>query len=118
MAKRYQIWNKRDNIITPIGKVFTAEQWKERHPIAKTLDIIIGGGTINGSVCMEYTSTVDMYKKMGCDFTNCTTKQDYLDAIEAFEDKQNEPQEFIDNEQRIADALEDLIVLNMPDMEE
>lgn len=118
MAKRYQIWNRTDNIITPIGEVLTPEQWIERYPMARTLDIIIGGGTINGTVCMEYTSTVDMYEKMGCDFTDCETKQDHLDAIEAFEDKKNEPQEFVDNEQRIADALEDLIVLNMPDVEE
>ena len=118
-AKRYQIWNKTDNIITPIGEVLTPEQWKARYPMAKTLDIIIGGGTINGSVCMEYTSTIDMYEKMGCDFTGCETKQDHLDAIEAFEDAKNQPQDFyIDNEQRIADALEDLVVLNMPDVDE
>lgn len=116
-AKRYQIWNKTDNIITPIGEVLSPEQWIERYPMARVLDIIIGGGAINGSVCMEYTSTVDMYEKMGCDFTGCKSKQDYLDAIEAFENAQNQSVEIISDEQRIADALEDLVVLNMPDAE-
>ena len=116
-AKRYQIWNKTDNIITPIGEVLTPEQWKERYPMSRVLDIIIGGGAINGSVCMEYTSTVDMYEKMGCDFSKCKTQQEHLDAIEAFEDAQNQPVEIISDEQRIADALEDLVVLNMPDAE-
>ena len=116
MAKKYQIWNKTDNVITPIGEVLSPEQWIERFPMAKTLDIVIGGGTINGSVCMEYTSMIDMYTKMGVDFSNCETKQDCLDAIEAFEDAPPTP--MVNDEQRIADALEDLVVLNMPDVEE
>lgn len=116
--KRYQIWNKTDDIITPIGEVLTPEQWINRYPMARIVDIIIGGGTINGSVCMEYTQTVDMYEKMGCDFTGCETKQDYLDAIEAFEDARASEVAPTSDEQRIADALEDLVVLNMPDTEE
>lgn len=115
--KKYQIWNKTDDIITPIGEVLSAEQWMNRYPMARTLDIIIGGGTINGSVCMEYTQTVDMYEKMGCDFSECESQQDYLDAIEAFENDMNDGI-VVDNQQRIADALEDLVVLNMPDMDE
>lgn len=117
MSSRYAIWNKTDNVITPIGEVLSPAQWIERYPMASTLDIVVGGGTINGAYCMEYTSFVDMYEKMGCDFSECTTQQDYLDAIEAFEDSQNEPGG-VSDETRIADALEDLVVLNMPDEEE
>ena len=116
MAKKYQVWNKTDNVITPIGEVLTPEQWIERFPMARTLDIVIGGGTINGSVCMEYTSMIDMYTKMGVDFSGCVTQQDYLDAIEAYEDTPPEP--MTSDETRIADALEDLVVLNMPDADE
>lgn len=115
MSRRYQIWNKQDNIITPIGEVLTPEQWIERYPMASVVDIVIGGGTINGACCMEYTSFVDLYEKV-CDFSECTTKQDYLDVIEAFEDSQQENQG-VDTQVRIADALEDLIVLNMPNEE-
>lgn len=114
---RYQIWNKKDKIITPVGEILTAEQWIDRYPMAAELDIIIGGGAINGSVCMEYTTTIDMYRSMGCDFTGCVSKQDHLDAIEAFEDERNKPKEdYVSDETRIADALEDLVVLNLPDV--
>ena len=115
--KKYQVWNKTDNVITPSGEVFTPEQWLERYPMGRILDLVIGGGTINGSVCMEYTSFVDTYEKMGCDFSGCVTQQDYLDAIEAFEN-QPVPDPGVPDETRIADALEDLVVLNMPDVEE
>ena len=115
--KKYQVWNKTDNIITPIGEVLTPEQWLERYPMGRILDLVIGGGTINGACCMEYTSFVDIYEKMGCDFSGCVTQQDYLDAIEAFED-QPVPEPEVSDETRIADALEDLVVLNMPDVEE
>lgn len=120
MAKKYQIWNKTDKIITPIGEILTPEQWIERYPMAAILDIIIGGGTINGTVCMEYTQTIDMYASMGVDFSGCETQQDHLDAIEAWENEQAalaaEPG--ISDQTRIADALQDLVILNMPDMED
>lgn len=114
---RYQIWNKEDEVITPIGEVLSPEQWLARYPIGRKLDLIIGGTAINGSVCMEYTSTIEMYRSMGCDFTGCITQQDHLDAIEAFEDAQNAPSTATPDQTRIADALEDLVVLNMPDEE-
>lgn len=114
---RYQIWDKQSDVITPIGEVLTPAQWLERYPMGNRLDLIIGGTAINGSVCMEYSSTVEMYRSMGCDFTGCITKQDHLDAIEAFEDEMNKPSDDIPDQTRIADALEDLVVLNMPDEE-
>lgn len=114
---RYQIWDKVSDVITPIGEVLTPQQWLERYPMGNRLDLIIGGTAINGSVCMEYTSTVELYRSMGCDFTGCITQQDHLDAIEAFEDAQNAPDDSISDQTRIADALEDLVVLQMPDEE-
>ena len=114
---RYQIWNKTDEVITPIGEVLSPEQWLERYPMGRKLDLIIGGTAINGSVCMEYSSTIEMYRSMGCDFTGCITKQDHLNAIEAFEDEMNKPSNTTPDQTRIADALEDLVVLNMPDEE-
>lgn len=114
---RYQIWNKTDRVITPIGEVLTPEQWIERYPIADILDTVCSGGAVNGGFFAEYTSFKDMYEKMGCDFSQCVTQQDCLDAIEAFEDEMNAPVEVITDQTRIADALEDLVVLNMPDVE-
>ena len=114
---RYAIWDKHSNVITPIGEVLTPAQWIERYPMAEILDIVVGGGAINGAYCMEYTSFKELYEKQGCDFSECTTKQDCLDAIEAFEDAMNAPSETVSDQTRIAEALEDLVVLNMPDVE-
>lgn len=116
--KRYQIWDKKSNVITPIGEVLTPEQWVQRYPMAGVdgIKLIIGGGTINGSVCMEYTQTVDTYEKMGCDFSECTTEQEVLDAIEAFEDEMNTPDEsYVSTDERIAAALEAQVMMDMPD---
>lgn len=119
MAKRYQIWDKVSNVIVPTGQVFTPEQWKEQYPVANTdIDIVIAGGSINGAFFGIYPAMVQMYEEAGCDFSECETKQDYLDAIEAFENEQNQPKDIINDNTRIADALEDLVVLNMPDVEE
>ena len=88
---RYAIWNKQDQILTPIGEVLSAEQWKERYPIAnlENITIVCGGGEINGSFFGTLGQMKEMYGKMGCDFTSCESEQDYLDAIELFEDKKN-----------------------------
>ena len=114
---RYVIWDKVSNVITPIGEVLTPAQWIERYPMGNVVDLVVGGGVINGAFCMEYTSFKDMYEEMGCDFSECVTQQDCLDAIEEFEYEMNHQDPTISDQTRIADALEDLVVLNMPDVE-
>lgn len=112
--KRYVIWDEKSKVITPNGAVFTAEQWLDMYPMAKEDDIylVLSGGKINGAICNEYTMFVDLYEQQGCDFSDCTTMQDHLDAIEAFEDSRNqEASDYISDETRTADALEDLVVL-------
>ena len=32
--KRYAIWNKQDQVITPVGEVLSAAQWIARYPVA------------------------------------------------------------------------------------
>lgn len=118
---RYQIWDKTSNIITPVGEVLTPEQWIARYPMTGLdgIKTIIGGGVINGSVCIEFTGYVERYEKMGCDFSACTTDQEILEAIEAFEDSLNmrvvseEPTA----EERIAAALEAQVMMSLPDEE-
>lgn len=116
---RYQIWNKTSNIITPIGEVLLPEQWIARHPMCgvEGIKTVIGGGVVNGSVCMEFTGMVEAYTKRGCDFSACTTDQEYLDVIEAFEDAQATSTE-VSTDERIASALEAQVMLAMPDVEE
>ena len=88
---RYAIWNKKDKIITPVGEVITAEQWIAKYPVAglDNITIVCGGGEINGSFFGTLGSMVEQYEREGCDFSACTTDQEKLDAIEAFEDKIN-----------------------------
>ena len=87
MAK-YAIWDKKSPILTPIGEVLTAEQWIGRYPIAgvDTITVICAAGEINGGFFGTLGQMVDMYTKQGCDFSACTTAQEKLDAIEAFDD--------------------------------
>ena len=87
--KKYAIWNKQDPILTPVGEVLTAEQWIARYPIAglASITVVCADGEINGAFFGTLGQMVDMYTKMGCDFSECTTAEDKLAAIEAFEDR-------------------------------
>ena len=110
---RYVIWNKVDKIITPIGEVLEPAQWITRRPVAGILPTVILGSAINGGFFAVYADMVDNYRKIGCDFSACTTEQEHLDAIEAFEDAMNAKAvaQSISDATRTADALEDLVLL-------
>lgn len=115
---RYAIWDKTSNIYTLVGEELTADQWMTRYPWAKNpkIKMIIGGGNINGTVAMEFDSTVEHYKKMGAAITDDMTDADILAAIEDFEDNppvSNEPSV----EERTAAALEFIALSSMPDEE-
>ncbi|MBP3577713.1 MAG: hypothetical protein J6K15_06350 [Lachnospiraceae bacterium] len=121
MKKRYVIWDEKSDIYTPKGKRWTPKQWLERYPIARleTEYLVISGSAYNGGFCMVYSDMVDVYEKAGCDFTGCVEMQDFLDAIEAFEDARNaEAANTVSTEERIAAALELQCLQNMPDVEE
>lgn len=107
---RYAIWNKTDNVFTPNGKKFTAEQWIEKYPIAEleSVKVVCAGGAINGGFFGVLEDMVTMYTKAGCDFSACDTDQDFLDAIEAFEDARNTPSTEATAEERTATALESI----------
>jgi len=88
---RYAIWNKQDQILTPIGEVLSAEQWIKRYPIAglESITVVCAGGEINGAFFGTLGQMVEMYEKEGCDFSACLTSEEKLAKIEAFEDKRN-----------------------------
>ena len=116
---RYAVWNKVSNVVTPSGAIFTPEQWIEKYPIAELVDTVCGGGVVNGAYFGIYEDMVTNYASQGCDYTGCETQQDYLDAIEAFEDARNaESQNYIPTEERIAAALEAQTMMQMDDVEE
>ena len=116
---RYAIWNKEDNVYTPSGEKFTAVQWIERYPIAEVpnVKIVCGGGDLNGEFFGILSEMVAVYTKAGCDFSACVEDQDYLDAIEAFEDAMNAPSTEATTDERIAAALEAQVMMAMPDEE-
>ena len=106
--KRYAIWNKQDPILTPIGEILTAEQWIDRYPIAgiETITVVCGAGEINGAFFGTLGQMVQMCEAEGADFSSCTTAEETLEAIEAFEDARNAPSNVPTPEERQAAALE------------
>ena len=89
--KRYAIWDKVSPIITPVGEVLTADQWKARYPVAAldSVTVICSAGEINGGIFDTLGSLVQRYENEGCDFSACTTAQEKVEAIEAFEDERS-----------------------------
>lgn len=108
---RYKIYDNVSNVITPIGEELTAEQWLNRYPWAKHAKMIVGGGVINGACALVFDDYVAMAVKRGCDISACTTDEEILAAIEDFEDNPPIVEAPISDETRIADALEDMVVL-------
>ena len=88
--KRYAIWNKKDNIITPIGEVLTAEQWICRYPVAglESVTVICSAGEVNGALFATLDTLVGQYESKGCDFSQCNTPEEKLQAIEDFDEAQ------------------------------
>ena len=118
MLKRYAIWNKTDSIITPIGEVLSAEQWKERYPIAAldSITVVCAAGEINGAFFGTLGQMVQMYEAQGADFSEATTDVEKLEVIEVFEEKMQTPAYpgMSTPEERIAAALEYNNLLNSP----
>lgn len=106
--KRYAIWDKKSPIITPIGEVLTAEQWIDRYPVASldSITVVCAAGEVNGAFFGTLGQMVQMYEAQGADFSACTTAEEKLAVIEAFEDAMNAPDDTASAEERIAAALE------------
>lgn len=120
MAKRYAIWDKKTNIITPVFEILTPEQWIERYPAAgiDSFTVVCSAGDVNGGYFGILSQMVHMYEAMGCDFSICNTDEEKLEAIEAFEDKKNTPSNEPSAEERIAAALEYQNLISMEDTQE
>ena len=108
MPKRYAIWDKQSPIITPIGEVLTPEKWVERYPVAgvPSITVVCAAGEINGAFFGTLGQMVQMYTAQGADFSACTTDEEKLEVIEAFEDAMNAPSTEPTAEERQAAALE------------
>lgn len=115
--KRYAIWDKTSSIITPIGEVLSAEQWKTRYPVAAldSITVVCAAGEINGGFFGTLGQMKQMYEAQGCDFSACTTNEEILQAIEDFEDAMNAPSDEPTTDERIAAALEYQVMASLPD---
>ncbi len=129
--KRYAIWNKKDPIITPVGEVLTPEQWISRYPVAGVDSVVVvcAYGEVNGAFFNTLAQMVMMYEREGADFSACTTDEEKLAVIEAFDDareaaeaeaaaeaKANEEMQ-ADSLASIAASLEYQNMLTLPDTE-
>lgn len=106
--KRYAIWDKVSPIITPVGEVLTPEQWISRYPVAgvASITVVCAAGEINGGFFGTLGQMVQMYEAQGADFSACTTAEEKLEVIEAFEDAQNTPDpNVVSNEELTATSL-------------
>lgn len=112
---RYAIWDKVTPIITPIGEVLTPEEWIARYPVAglESITVVCSAGEINGGFFGTLGQMREMYESMGLDFSSCTTNEDILTTIEAFEDAKNNAEPEPSAEERIAAAMEYQNLLSM-----
>ena len=110
---RYKIWDKIEDIYTlgrdsATGKMqWTAQEYIDyKAPWAANpnIKIIVGGGAVNGTMFLEFESTKEFYEQQGCDFSTCTTDEEILAAMEAWDNRVPEP--VITAEDRQAAALE------------
>ena len=69
--------------------MFSAEQWIEKYPIAAldTITVVLAAGEINGALFATLGQMVERAQADGCDFSTCTTDEEKLLVIEAFEDE-------------------------------
>lgn len=105
---KYKIWNKKEKIITPVGEVLTPEQWIDRYPVAGVEGIVVvcAAGEINGGFFGTLGQMKQMREQMGADFSNCTSDEEILEAIEAFDDDLNSQNEqSVSNEELTATSL-------------
>lgn len=110
--KRYAIWNKKDNVLTPSGEIFTAEQWIEKNPIAglDNITIICSSGELNGAFFGTLGTMVEIRTGLGADFSACKTDEEKLAVIEAFDEAREQAQKeasanAVSNEELTATSL-------------
>lgn len=87
--KKYAIWNKKDDILTPVGEVLSSEQWIERYPIAgiDSITVVCGAGEINGAFFGTLGEMTRIAEAQGADFSGCNTPEEKLAVIEALEEQ-------------------------------
>lgn len=117
MNNKYAIWNKTDNIYTPVGEELTAAQWLDRYGWLRPASSVpvVAAGLINGAFCGELSMMKQQAEQMGATFEDGLSNEELLDAIAAFEDELNTPSTDPTTDERIAAALEYQVMASLPD---
>lgn len=123
MSKRYNIWDKVSQVITPSGELFTAEQWMTRYPVARlnNIDVLCANGEINGAFFGTLGQLKTNCEHQGAVFDESLKGQSLLDAIENWMDQQEAKSQAAAEEaantptaeERIAAAMEYQNLVNM-----
>ena len=115
MAKKYNIWDKVTPIITPVGEVFTPQQWIDRYPAAglETVTVVCSAGEVNGGFFSTLGQMKLTYENMGLVFSGDETPDEVLQKIELFEDSLNASTNEPTAEERMAAAMEFQNLLSM-----
>ena len=116
---RYQIWDKKSDIYTPVGEKLTAEIWKARYAWIDIPGVVpvVAGGAINGAFIGNLADMKSMCENRGAVFTEGISDEELLAEIEAFEDEMNKPSTEPTAEERIAAAMEYQVITSLPDEE-
>lgn len=129
--KRYAIWNRKDPVISISGMVYTPDAWIKEHPSFGLDHItpILSAGEINGEYFFTLGQLESLYARQGCDFSACTTAEEKLATMEAFDDAREvaEKQAIAEEKARadmqadsllsIAASLEYQNMMTLPDVE-
>lgn len=113
---KYIIWNKIDDVYTPSGNIYTADEWKDLYKWTKRpeVKVVMAGGVINGALIAEYDSFKQRYIDDGAAINDSMTDEEVLAACEAWDNRVIEKTPSA--EERIAAALEYQNLTSMEDV--
>lgn len=117
MAK-YRIWDKKEDIYTPSGNKYTAEEWKSMYTWIESPNavMVISDDIINGSFCGELHQLKGIYEQSGAKFSEDLSDEELLTEIEAYETELSR-EVLPSTEERIAAALEAQVMMNLSNID-
>ena len=111
--KKLELYDGTKTYMYPNMKLATPDVMQADYPAILAFPHVIETDEA-GQVCFAIENLSAMRSRYNIDTT--LTNEEAIEAIEEIINTEPEPE--LDNQTRIADALEDLVVLNLPDEEE
>lgn len=87
MAERYVLWDRKTPIHTPIGKVYTPEEWMKKYPWMRLPNAVpvVSSCAVNGKVIFDLYGRKHDLELLGETFEDGLSDQELLDCIEEIE---------------------------------